>query len=187
MHEVVLFGDGEAAFENVDRRREVTAKDVHVAEEGVGDRQAGRVADVRRDLQTFGCGCERGIEASEGRSRFKLGDVVRFAIDPNGNLTVDDVAKHWDVPTEAARFNRGINGGWSIDVPAGVNQKDIDPIKELSRQFDPLPEDAKPLRYIADTTFWLVPRDQVLNAGAASITPEQNAHAQVLADRLQQA
>ena len=71
MHEVVLFGDGEAVFENVDRRREVTAKDVHVAEEGVGDRQAGRVADVRRDLQTFGCGCERGIEASEGRSRFR--------------------------------------------------------------------------------------------------------------------
>jgi hypothetical protein len=108
--------------------------------------------------------------------RFPLGDIVRISLDDSGNLTIDTVVKHWNLPTGSGPARGGggggIAGGFALTFPEGFDESSIDPVEELSRSISPLPSDKSDQRYQFSMDFQLIPEEVLLTSGAAGITPD---------------
>jgi hypothetical protein len=107
-------------------------------------------------------------------SRFKLGDVIRLALDGQRNMTIDTVKQSLELPEGVKKEDgHAKGGGWLIAIPPGIDESSVDVFAELRRKIQPTDEDQKIHRYSANVETWFVPLSQVKTQGGLSITDEQ--------------
>jgi hypothetical protein len=121
------------------------------------------------------------LSGPDGQQRIALGDVIRLGFDPAGRFVISNVLEHWNPGVTV-----GLPNGWGFHVPPSMDERQLDPVRELSRMFSRPAGDSRP-RHYTSLTYWLVPRAQVLTQGGLKITSAQKQQAVELAGQLQRA